>query len=115
MHHASLMARTVTTHITDDIDGTADAHEVSFAFEGTNYTVDLGKKNRAAFEKALKPYIEAATKVGRERSGSRRTSKNTADKYDLNQVRTWARENGIEVSDRGRVAKAVLDQYDAAH
>lgn len=108
------MARTTITHITDDIDGSKDAQEVSFSYDGVDYIIDLSKKNRAALEKALAPFIDAATKVpGRSRQGgSRRTP---AKSRDLNAVREWAKSQDIAVSERGRVAKTVLDQYDAAH
>jgi hypothetical protein len=59
------MARITITQITDDIDGSRRAEEVAFSFMGTDYTIDLSKKNRAAFEKAVKPFIEAGTEVSR--------------------------------------------------
>ena len=31
------------------------------------------------------------------------------------ELRTWARDNGYAVSDRGRVAASVAQAYDAAH
>jgi hypothetical protein len=110
------MAKQTTTTITDDLDGTKDATEVAFSYNGTDFTIDLSKKNAAAFEKALKPYIDAATKVSR-RSSSRRTksASSTGARQDLAQVREWAKSQGIEVSERGRVSASVLEQYDAAH
>jgi hypothetical protein len=112
------MAKQTTTTITDDLDGTKDATEVAFTYNGVDYTIDLGKKNAAAFEKALKPYIEAGTKVNRRSSSPRRTrsaSSSTASRTDLAQVREWAKSQGIEVSERGRVSASVLEQYDAAN
>ncbi len=104
------MAKTTVTHITDDLDGsTKDVEEISFAlFNGTAYTIDLSKKNLAAFEKALKPYLSAATKVpnGRGSSSSRRSRPAG--------IRAWAREQGFEGSDRGRVSSAIIEQYEAA-
>ena len=60
------------------------------------------------------PYLAAATKVSRRSSGRRSTS-NTASRGDLSAVRAWASKQGIEVSARGRIAKSVIDQYDASH
>jgi hypothetical protein len=53
------MARNVvtTTTYTDDIDGSTAAGTVSFAFDGTHYEIDLSKRNAAAFEKAMRPYL----------------------------------------------------------
>ena len=49
------MARTTVVHITDDLDGSAGADQVTFGYQGLEYAIDLTKKNRVAFEKALKP------------------------------------------------------------
>lgn len=108
------MARTVVTHITDDIDGSKDAEEVRFSLNGAEYTIDLGKKNRAALEKALQPYVEAGTKVTSRRANSSRRSGSptTISRRDLSDVREWAKSQGIKVSDRGRIPATVLNQYD---
>ncbi len=111
------MAQTVIT--TDDIDGSSDATTVEFSFDGANYSIDLSKKNRAAFEKVLKPYIEASTpKSSRSRgksAGRARTRRANSPRSDLGDVRAWANAQGISVSERGRIAGDVLDAYAAAH
>jgi nucleoid-associated protein Lsr2 len=112
------MARQIIENITDDIDGSADAQPVKFSYAGTDYTLDLGKKNRAALEKALKPYIQAGTKVSKRATGSK-TRGNTrrrsgSNGTDLAAVRAWAAENGYQVSNRGRIPGAVLEAYQAA-
>jgi hypothetical protein len=111
------VAKTTVTQITDDLDGSKDATEVAFSFDGVDYTIDLSKKNAAAMTKALKPYIDAATKVSGRGNRARRTktSRTTAPRKDLAAVREWARGQGIDVSDRGRVPASVVEQYDAAH
>jgi hypothetical protein len=43
-----------------------------------------------------------------------RTRKNVAP-VGTAELRSWARDNGYAVSDRGRVATSVLQAYDAAH
>ena len=112
------MARQIIENITDDIDGSADAQAVEFSYAGTDYTLDLGKKNRAALEKALKPYIQAGTKVSK-RTTRRNTRANTrrrsgSNGTDVAAVRAWAHENGYEVSTRGRIPGALLEAYQAA-
>jgi hypothetical protein len=115
--HDQNVARTTVTQITDDLDGSKDATEVAFSFDGVDYTIDLSKKNAAAMAKALKPYLDAATKVTRRASRARRagSSRAAGPRKDLAAVREWARGQGLEVSDRGRVPAAVVEQYDAAH
>lgn len=106
------MAKNVVTHITDDLDGSADAVEVTFSYDGADYTIDLSKKNRTALEKALKPYLGAATRQTR-RTSTRKSA--NSSKRDLGAVREWAKSQGIEVSSRGRVPAKIVEQYDAAH
>jgi hypothetical protein len=79
--------------------------------------IDLSAKNRAALEKALKPYIAKATEQGRRRSRpgkATRSSSRSKARTDLAAVREWAKNNGHQVSDRGRISAAVLKAYDAA-
>jgi len=114
------MAKTTIVQVSDDLDGSANASEVRFAFEGVEYAIDLSSKNRKALEKALRPYVEAGTKVSGRRSAATRSARpkrsgnsgNSA--VDLAAVRVWAKENGHQVSERGRLPKAVLDAYTAS-
>ena len=106
------MAKSVV--IVDDIDQSSNAQTVTFAFDGQHYEIDLSKRNRQALEKALKPYIQA----GRRASGTVRASRPRrapAQKHDLAAIRAWAREQGHEVSDRGRIPQSVIQEYQAAH
>ena len=113
------MAKTIIT--TDDLDGSPDAETISFSYAGTDYTIDLAKKNKAAFEKALKPYLDAATSTtdGSRRStrisSSSRSSSRRRSGVDTAAVRAWAQEAGLEVSERGRISHDVLEAYQAAH
>ena len=79
---------------------------VEFALDGVNYVLDLSPASEAEFRKVLSPWVENATRVSR-------SPRKSAPRRDLNEVRVWARANGFEVSDRGRVPKKVLDAYDA--
>jgi hypothetical protein len=109
------VAKTIITQVTDDIDGSKNAETVSFSLADQQYTIDLSSKNRAKLEAALKPYIEAATKVpvrSRRRTPSSRSRKPEASSgMDLAAVRAWAADNGYQISHRGRVPKAVLEAY----
>lgn len=110
------MAKQTTVTITDDLDGSVNAKEVSFSLNGESWVIDLSAKNRAALEKALKPYIAKATEQGRRsRPGkAARSSSRSKSRTDLAAVREWAKNNGHQVSDRGRISAHVLKAYDAA-
>ena len=102
--------------ITDDLDGSANAREVSFGLDGKTWVIDLSAKNRAALEKALKPYIAKATEQrGSRRGKAVRKSSRAKSRNDLGAVREWAKANGHQVSDRGRISGAIQEAYDAAH
>ena len=110
------MAKQTTVTVTDDLDGSANAKEVTFSLNGESWTIDLSTKNRGALEKALKPYIAKATKQGRRRSSAMpRKSTRQPPRKDLAEVREWAKSNGHQVSDRGRISATVQQAYDAAH
>lgn len=105
--------------LTDDLDGTKADRTVSFTIDGTSYEIDLSKRNANAFEKVLAPYVAAARSIGRRRAqgarGTRRAKGGApARRGGLATVREWARANGYEVSDRGRVPSAITDAYNAA-
>ncbi|MCW2491776.1 MAG: putative Lsr2-like protein [Frankiales bacterium] len=109
------MATETITRLVDDLDGGTAERTVSFAWDGKSYEIDLSKKNIAAFERAIRPYLTAArtprsTSGGGPRQGRRAVS---TRRTDLPAIRDWARANGHEVSDRGRIAAGVVEAYEA--
>lgn len=83
-----------------------------FAFGGADYEIDLNKKNAAAFRKQFAPFIEHARKAGR---GPGRRAVRTASRRERSgATRAWAKQQGIAVSDRGRIPASVIEQYQAA-
>ena len=115
VHHQTQVKTTVTS-VTDDLDGSANASTVTFGYSGASYEIDLSKKNAAALDKLLKPYIDAARKVsGSNGRAATKGRSRRAVKVDLGAVRAWATENGITVAERGRISAEVVDAYTAAH
>ena len=112
------MAQKVQVILTDDLDG-GDADEtVQFAIDGISYEIDLSEANAEALREALATYVAAARRLGG-RSVRRRAaapaSRPAAERADLTELRAWARENGYQVSDRGRVSSQVRAAYETAH
>jgi Lsr2 len=85
---------------------------VRFAVEGTEYEIDLNKKNAAALRKQLAPFIDHARKAGR--GQRRRPGRTAASRERGGDIRAWAKQQGITVSDRGRIPAGVVEQYEAA-
>ncbi|MEU4244368.1 Lsr2 family protein [Actinoplanes sp. NPDC026619] len=110
------MAKQVITLLTDDIDGGEADRTVEFGLDGVNYTIDLSEKNAGKLRKALDPFLNSATRVGR--SGvvapSRRSAPASTGRAsrDQNQaIREWANKNGYEVSERGRIPSHIVEAY----
>ena len=107
------MAQKVNIVLVDDIDQTDAEETVSFGLDGKEYAIDLNTKNAGALRDALAPYVAHARPVsGRRRGGS--TAK-VASGAAPAEIRSWARENGFEVPDRGRVSAEVREAYASAH
>jgi hypothetical protein len=105
------MAQKVTVTMTDDIDGTKADEAVSFRIDGTSYEIDLSKKNAAALRRVFTPYIEHARRAPRgARAG--RPGRNRQRSPD---VRAWAKSQGIQVSERGRIPASVVSRYEEAN
>jgi hypothetical protein len=96
----------------DDIDGSEAEGTVRFGLGGTDYEIDLSKKHADEFAKAIGPFIDAARKVTSTRRPARAPR---SPRHDQSDVRAWARDQGIKVSNRGRIPADVLARYQAAH
>ena len=108
------MAQKVNIVLVDDLDGTEATETVTFGLDGTSYEIDLNDANAAALREALSGYVGHARKSSggsrrRKSAGSSTSSSNTKD------VREWAKSQGMEVSERGRISADVQQAYDAAH
>jgi hypothetical protein len=110
------MAQKIVTVYTDDLTGkeSDEAGTHQFSLNGVNYEIDLTPENYDKLDAALRPFIEAGRKLGRTKTAGR-TRRAGADGPSADEVRTWARENGYAVNDRGRVPKEIRDAFDAAH
>ncbi|MCK1803060.1 Lsr2 family protein [Brevibacterium sp. R8603A2] len=115
------MAREMKLMLTDDIDGSEAAETVSFSLDQHSYEIELSSANAAKLREALAPYIEKARRVAsRQRSTGRHRTGGGAGASsrtgaDTSTVRAWAKANGHDVSDRGRIPAEVFEAYDAAH
>jgi hypothetical protein len=106
------MAQQVNIVLVDDIDGTPAEETVSFALDGKEYEIDLNAKNAGKLRDALAPYVGHARRAAGRRRGGRAAAANGPSPAD---IRAWARDNGFDVPDRGRVSTEVRDAYNAAH
>ena len=111
------MAQRVEYILVDDIDQSQADETVRFALDGVSYEIDLSAGNAADLRQGRAQYIGAARRTssgrrGRSSGGSRAVG---GKKVTAAAVRTWALDEGMEVSPRGRIPAAVRDAYDKAH
>jgi hypothetical protein len=106
------MASKVVVTLEDDLDGGPAEETVRFAVGGTEYEIDLNKKNAQAFRRQLAPFIEHARKAGR--GQRRRPARPGPGGERASDIRAWASQQGIAVSGRGRIPTSVVAQYEAA-
>jgi hypothetical protein len=106
------MATILNMMLTDDTDGSGNAGTVIFSYQDSSYEIDLSAQNKDLFAEALAPFITAARRIPAAASPHRRTA---ADRLDRASIRAWARDQGITISDRGRISTAIISQYRATH
>jgi hypothetical protein len=113
------MVRRVEVRLVDDLDGGTADESVTFSLDGITYEIDLSKEHAGELRSALEPFVAAAQKVAgsstRHRVGGMRGRRAPArtDRAQNQAIRDWAIRNGLEVSPRGRISRAVMEQYEA--
>ena len=108
------MAQQIQTLLIDDLDGSPAEGTVRFALDGTSYEIDLSTGNAQALRTALSSYAAAARKEPGPRRPARTRRKPAEGAPDSTQVRDWARNQGIEVKDRGRIPAELIVKFKTA-
>ena len=118
------MAQKTIVTLVDDLTGeeAENISTVEFALDGVTYQLDLTDENSMKLHDTLSQYAKAGRKIGgRGRGGPRsgRAIKSTDrsagyNRETLKSIRAWAKKNGHNVSDRGRLAAEVLQAWQTA-
>src|SRR5437763_6757313 len=99
-----VMAQKVQTLLVDDIDGSEAEGTVRFGLDGAEYEIDLSAEHAKALRDALARYVSAARRAsGAARRPARNGHRTSAAGQNTTEVREWAKAQGIDVKDRGRV------------
>jgi hypothetical protein len=139
------MAERMVRQLIDDLDGTeienGNGERVVFTLRGATYQIDLSPANVKKLDKALKPFVDAAVRVRRGNArrvdgagrtgrpkkstaskagrGTGRATKKTArtrtPKVQPAAIREWARRNGYQMSERGRISSEIVEAFEAAN
>ena len=113
------MAKRIVHQLVDDLDNSllesGEGETVLFSLDGSSYEIDLTDKHAEELRTALAKYVSVARPVRSSGNGRKRRGSGPTNSRDIGAVRVWARENGYEVSNRGRIPFQILEAYDAAH
>ncbi|MER5883073.1 Lsr2 family protein [Streptomyces sp. NPDC001941] len=106
------MAQKVQVLLLDDLDGGEADETITFGLDGKTFEIDLTTKNADKLRKALEPYLAAGRRTGgRASAGSRGRVGAVSAKEDTAAIRVWAKENGYDVNDRGRVPASIKEAF----
>ncbi|MCW2904972.1 MAG: hypothetical protein JWO67_7237 [Streptosporangiaceae bacterium] len=116
------MAQKMLVVVVDDLSGETLADDggqtVSFGLDGQAYEIDVSDENAAQLRRAVQPYVDAGRRVSRQsapRESGRgaRGGRGSGRDHNTAAIRDWARAQGLQVSDRGRIPAKVLQAYAA--
>ena len=111
----SVVAQKIQTVFIDDLDGSEAEGTVRFGLDGAEYEIDLNAEHARALRDALARYVQAARRAGGSARRSARSGRRArADGVDSTEVREWAKAQGIDVKDRGRVPAELVVKFKAA-
>ena len=117
------MATVTRIVMTDDLDGSEDdVSTVHLALDKVSYEIDLSAANAARLREKLARFVDVAKELKSKPAPRRRPGKATPvatstrpDKEQTQAIREWARANGHQVSDRGRISATIQEAFNAAH
>ncbi|MBO1333881.1 Lsr2 family protein [Streptomyces sp. VRA16 Mangrove soil] len=111
------MAQKVQVLLVDDLDGGEADETVTFALDGKTYEIDLTTANADKLRGLLDPYVKGGRRTGGRAAGGRGKARTASSggNQDTALIRAWAKDNGYEVNDRGRVPASIKEAYEKAN
>lgn len=109
------MAKKFIEVVTSDLSGeqSDDVQAVKFSLDGRAYEVDLTPQEREELGSALRVYVAKARRSASSKSSGGKSSGFAHSAKELKAAREWLRLRGHEVSDRGRIRKELLDEWES--
>lgn len=109
------MAKQTTITMVDDLDGSEAEHSIEFGLDGKTFEIDLSSENYAKLRELFEPFTSVARFVGRPGAKAARPGVKTygsnQDRQQNQAIRAWARDNNVEIAERGRIPAEVIDAY----
>jgi nucleoid-associated protein Lsr2 len=115
------MAQKTIVQLIDDLDGSSsDSIEtVTFGLDGVTYEIDLSDDNAGHLRDSLAQFISSARRTGGRAKRGTVTVAGAASngsgrsREQTQAIREWAKKNGHDVSDRGRIPAAVIEAFES--
>lgn len=118
------MAQRVQVLLVCDVheDDTPGSQTVTFGLDGATYEIDLCDQHVAELHSSFAPFVGAGrrTSGGRGRPANGRSAsaggrRGGTDRQRTQDIRQWARANGLSVNERGRIPAEIVAQYESAN
>jgi hypothetical protein len=112
------MAQKISTLLFDDLELRKKNKEVpadetiEFSLDGRRYQIDLTSDNATKFRTRFTPYTDVATRLP---VNGAKPSRTVAKRQESADIRRWAKDMGIPVSERGRIPGEIVTQYEQNH
>lgn len=100
-----------------DLSGEPDAVATHIAFDGDLYEVDLTDDEREEVAHLVGVYLNAGRRIGPVQvAGTKQKQREVPETtYDeREEIKRWARKNGFDIAERGRIPKNVMKAWYAA-
>lgn len=110
------MARKVLVRLVDDLDGLPgdDVATVTFALDRVTYEIDLNEENASRLRDELADYVAAARRIGGRAKRGTAGANSNGRSGQASAIREWARQQGHDLADRGRIPSHIIDEFHAA-
>lgn len=112
------MAHIEQITLVDDLDGSNADETIQFTVNNVAYEIDLSQVHAAEFRDALEPYVAAGRRSPSDAGQPRRaraaaaSTMATERRQRNNAIRSWARQNGYPIADRGRIPLEIVDAFE---
>lgn len=108
------MAQKTVVTLTDDLDGELADETVKFGLDGVYYEIDLREGNAKKLRQILQPYQSAARRAAPPARGKAARGRSSGtDRERSAEIRAWAKQHGLPVSERGRISASLAAAFEA--
>lgn len=111
-----MATRTITEllcdYCTNDVAATGS---IRFSIDTKPFEADVCDKHRKDFDKSTTPWMDKARQVrGAAPRPTAKRSSSGGRRQQIQEMRDWARDNGYEVGNTGRLPAHIVKDYEAA-